>query len=89
MRLATAPVRPAPSSTVGEAELVVAEVKDVTLVDALVVDAHALVVDSVGRPEVLDVVGAVATDDGGVFAMAERVANLEAESKAIDSWLTV
>src|ERR1044071_344299 len=42
--------------------------KDVALVDALVVDAHALVVDAVRRAEILDVERAVATDDGGVLA---------------------
>src|SRR5690606_33193320 len=53
---------------VGEPELVVTEVEHVPLVDALVVDAHALVVDAVRRPEVLDVERPVATDDGRVLA---------------------
>src|SRR5437870_9881592 len=58
----------APSALVREPQLVVAEVEHVAFVDALVVDAHALVVDAVRRAEVFDVVGAVAADDGGVLA---------------------
>src|SRR3982751_2305338 len=53
---------------VGEAKLVITEVEHVALVDALVVDAHPLEVDPVGRPEVLDEVGAVAADDRRVLA---------------------
>src|SRR5512139_181107 len=53
---------------VGESELVVTEMKDVAFIDALVVDAHALVVDAVRRAEVLDVERPVATDHGGVLA---------------------
>src|SRR5205085_10922050 len=56
------------SATEGELELVVAEMEDVALVDALVVDARALEVDPVGRPEVLDEVGTVAADDRAVLA---------------------
>src|SRR5262249_43369199 len=53
---------------VGEPQLVIADMEDVALVDALVVDAHALVVDAVRRPEVLDVEHPVAADDRGVLA---------------------
>src|SRR5690349_11240958 len=53
---------------IGKSQLVVAEVKDVAFIDALVVDAHALVVDAVRRAEVLDVERAVATDHGGMLA---------------------
>ena len=56
------------SPLVREAELVVTEVEEVAFVDALVVDAHALEVDAVRRAEVLDEVGPVAADDGGVLA---------------------
>src|SRR6476660_9149838 len=55
-------------SAIREPKLVVAEVKDVAFIDALVVDAHALVVDAIRRPEVLDVEGAVAADHRGVLA---------------------
>src|SRR5687767_14026652 len=46
-----------PSALVGEPQLVVTEVEHVAFVDALVVDAHALVVDAVGRTEIFDEVG--------------------------------
>src|SRR6266480_4236761 len=65
------PPPPPPNASigpVGKPQLVVAQMKHVALVDALVVDAHALVVDAVRRPEVLDIERAVATDHRGVLA---------------------
>src|SRR5262249_17090031 len=49
-------------------QLVVAEGEDVAFIDALVVNAHALVVDAVRRAEILDVERAVAANHGGVLA---------------------
>src|SRR6185436_6725689 len=57
-----------PSALVRESQLVVTEVKHVAFVDALVVDAHALVVDAVGRTEVLDEVRPVSPDHRRVLA---------------------
>jgi hypothetical protein len=57
-------------------------VEHVALVDALVVDAHALVVDAVGRPEVFDVEGAVATDDGA--CLREMLPSLIARSLVLE-----
>src|SRR4030095_6147306 len=59
---------PSISALVGEPQLVVTEVEHVAFVDALVVDAHALVVDAVGRTEVLDEVGPVPADHRRVLA---------------------
>src|SRR4051794_19784303 len=55
-------------SAVREPQLVVAQMEHVALVDALVVDAHALVVDAVRRPEVLDIERAVAANHRRVLA---------------------
>src|SRR6188474_2548244 len=57
-----------PSALVSEPQLVVTEVEHVAFVDALVVDAHALVVDAVGRTEILDEVGPVPPDHRRVLA---------------------
>src|SRR5204863_3351967 len=57
-----------PSALVRETQLVVTEVEHVAFVDALVVDAHALVVDAIGRPEILDEIGPVSPDDRRVLA---------------------
>src|SRR5258706_6389860 len=53
---------------ISKPQLVVAQMKNVALVDALVVDAHALVVDAIRRPEVLDVEGPVAPNHRRVLA---------------------
>ena len=51
-----------------EAQLVVADVEDVAFVDPLVVDAHAAIVDAVGRTEIFDVESPVATNHSSVFS---------------------
>lgn len=55
-------------SAVREAKLVVAKVKDVTFIDALVVDSHALVVDAVRRAEILNIKGPISTNHRGMLA---------------------
>src|SRR5262245_23235250 len=53
---------------VGEAQFVVANVKHVAFIDALVINTHAFVIDAVGRSEILNVEHTVATDHRRVLA---------------------
>lgn len=53
---------------VGETQLVIADVEGISLIDTLVVDSHALVVDAVGGAEILDVEGSVTANHCSMLA---------------------
>ena len=56
------------SRLIGEAQLEVADEEGVAFINALVVDAHAFVLDAVGRPEILNIVDPIATEHYGMLA---------------------
>src|SRR5450759_34730 len=65
----------APRLPEGKPEMIVADRIDVTLFDLSRLDALAVEVDAVGRPQILDVVRAGAPDHGGVLARDVAVAD--------------